>query len=401
MAKPYPKFGPYNIIADTNALFALDSRKLVSTGFETALTELRKLATVQLYIPDVVIGEMAYQKFQAASGAIAIVNSKLSLLGELTGAKPPSLCSVEQAKKKIIKRYADWRKSVNAQRHILNVKQTAWNKIVEDAIWRIPPFEHSDDKKHEKGFRDRVVLESVIQMCSRNTNEAVLLSEDGLLTKAAGACGAKNLTIVPRLEDFTSRVRLLKEKETKEWGESLFAEAKREFYDKDKPDCFYYRENVFKQISERVADLTPPNDEADVFMAIMGPKAWERRTEERITLGTTQYEKHEKGRYYWKTDVKSAASFFGQGLLASPYENIRVSTFAIRWSSQANSNAEIKDAKFEAIVLVGKQMILDTVEARNQWSLPAKPVPVLPTAPATSSLADMLASLSLPTTPPK
>jgi len=74
MAKPFPKFGPYNVIADTNALFALDSRKLVSVGFETALTELRKLAGVELYIPSVVIGELAYQKLQAAVAAIAAVN---------------------------------------------------------------------------------------------------------------------------------------------------------------------------------------------------------------------------------------------------------------------------------------------------------------------------------------
>jgi hypothetical protein len=399
MAKPYPKFGPYNIIADTNALYAQDSRKLVSGGFEVALTELRTLASVQLYIPDVVIGEMAYQKLQMAAAAIASVNGQLNILNLLTGTKQPTICSTEQAKKKILKRYADWRKSVNAQRFIPNIKQTAWNKIVEDAIWRIPPFEHSDDKKHEKGFRDRVVLESVIQMCSKNANQTVLLCEDGLLTKAAGVCGAKNLTIVPRLEDFTSRVRLLKEKETKEWGESLFAEAKREFYDKDKPDCFYRREKVYKRILERSGDLTPPED--NTFVGILGPKTWERQAEERITLGTTQYEKHEAGRYYWKTEVKSAAAFSGQGLLSSPFENIRISTFAIRWSSQVNSDAEIKDVKFENIALVGKQMILDTIEARSQWSLPAKPVPVLPATPVTPSLADMLANLSLPTTPPK
>jgi len=292
-----------------------------------------------------------------------------------------------------------WSKTVNAKQFVPQIKQARWNKIVEDAIWRIPPFEHSEDKKHEKGFRDRVVLESVIQLCLKNTNDMVLLCEDSRLSKAAGDCGVKNLTIVPRLEDFTSRVRLLKEKETKEWGESLFAEAKREFFDKDKPNCFYWREKVFNRIMERAADLIPPSD--DPFMAFMGPKSWERQTEERITLGTTQYEKHETGRYYWKTDVKSAAAFSGQGFLSSPYENIRISTIAIRWSSQSNSNAEIKEPKFESITLVGKQMVLDTIEARNQWSLPAKPVPAVTAAPATPSLAEMLASLSLPTTPPK
>jgi hypothetical protein len=39
----------------------------------------------------------------------------------------------------------------------------------------------------------------------------------------------------------------------------------------------------------------------------------------------------------------------------------------------------ITDVKFEDISLVGKQMILDSTETRKQWSLPAKPVPVVPT----------------------
>ena len=84
MAKPFPKFGPYNVVADTNALRAQDSRKLVSSGFETALTELRKLATVQLHIPDVVIGELAYQKFEMAVAAIDTIVTNTRLLGEIT-----------------------------------------------------------------------------------------------------------------------------------------------------------------------------------------------------------------------------------------------------------------------------------------------------------------------------
>src|ERR1019366_6818291 len=140
MAKPFPKFGPYNIIADTNALRAQDSRKLVSAGFEAALAELRKLTTIQLFIPDVVVGELAYQKFEMAAAAIEGINSKLSLLGEITGARRPTVCSVERAKKIIQKRYDAWCKATNARRFTPRVRQSGWNRIVEDAIWRISPF---------------------------------------------------------------------------------------------------------------------------------------------------------------------------------------------------------------------------------------------------------------------
>lgn len=375
MAKPFPKFGPYNIIADTNALRAQDSRKLVSAGFEAALAEVRKLTTVQLYVPDVVIGELAYQKFEMAVAAIEAINSKLNLLGEITGARRPTICSVEQAKRTIQRRYAAWCKANNARRFVSKVRQAAWNKVVEDAVWRALPFERSEDRKHEKGFRDRVVLEAVMQLCGNATNETVLLTEDGLLSKAVSGCGAKNLTVVPRLEDFTSRVRLLKEKETKEWIDALFAEATRAFYAKDKPDCLYWKEKIHEQITARIEDLLPPP--GDPFLSFLEPKTWERQTEERITLGTTQYEKRDGARFCWKTDVKSAAAFSGKGLLDVVQESVRISTFAVHWSSEVNNEAEIKDAKIESIVLAGRQMLADTAEARTQWTLPVKPTPPL------------------------
>ncbi len=389
MAKPFPKFGPYNIIADTNALRAQDSRKLVSTGFETALAELRKLTTIQLYIPDVVIGELAYQKFEMAVAAIESINSKLNLLVEITGVRRTAVCSVEQAKKIIQKRYSAWCKLANARRFVPKVQQAVWNKIVEDAVWRVLPFERpSEDRKHEKGFRDRVVLEAVVQLCSNASNETVLLTEDGLLSKAVSGCGAKNLTIVPRLEDFTSRVRLLKEKETKEWVEAFFTEATQAFYTKDRPDCLYWKEKIHERITTRIEDLQPPP--GDPLLAILEPKTWERQTEERITLGTTQFEKRDAGRIQWKTDVKSVAAFSGKALLDTLQENIRISTFAVRWSSQVNTDAEIKDAKFESIALAGRQMIPDTAEARAKWTLPVKPAP---TPPTLSPLEELLKGL--------
>jgi len=204
--------------------------------------------------------------------------------------------------------------------------------------------------------------------------------EDGLLSKAAGDCGAKKPNCCARLEDFTSRVRLQKEQAVSEFVESLFAEATREFYSKDKPDCFYWREKIHKRIVERAADLIPPPDETD-FLDLIGPKTWERQTEERITLGTTRFEKHEAPRFFWKTEVKSAAAFSGKGFLDIVTENIRVSIFAVRWTSQVSVSAEstnITDVRFEDISLVSKQMLLDTAESRKQWSLPAKPVPIAP-----------------------
>jgi len=388
MAKPLPKFGPYTVIVDTNALYTPEPRKLVSSKFESSLVELRKLATAHLIIPRVVIGELVYQKFLWAKAAVEATDRKLDGLEELTGASRPKILSVEQARSRIVKRYQVWCKSVAARQFAPTIKQVVWNSIVDDAVWRVPPFEHSDDGKHEKGFRDRVVLESLLQHCTNLAHETVFLSEDGLLKSAVTSRNIKNLVVHPRLEDFTSRVRLLKEKAEEEWVETFFAEATRAFYDKDNRDCFYWKEKIFQRIAERSEDLQPPP--VDPIMAILEPSTWDKQTDERITLGTTQFEKHEAARVFWKTDVKAAAAFSGKGLLGTAQEKIRISTFAVRWSSQSNNEAEIRDAKFEGIALGGRQMIPDVPEARTQWNLPAKPMPALPNL---SALEEMLKGL--------
>lgn len=392
MGKTLPKFGPYIIIADTNALYPRDQRKLVSSSFEKALTDLRKLAMVQLIIPQVVIGELAYQRFVLAKTTLEVANNKLAVLAEITGVSQPKLCSIEQVKKRILKRYDAWCKVVTARRFAPKVKQAIWSGVVEDAVWRIPPFEHSDDSKHEKGFRDRVVLEAILQSCSTSANETVFLCNDGLLKTAVLNRGLKNLTIVPRLEDYESRIRLQKEKATKEWVNDVFDAATKEFYTDGNDACLYWREKIFELINARVADLQPPPSTGEFGAELFQPKAWERQTQEHITLGTTQFEKFENGRYRWKTEVSSVAAFSGKGFLDVLVENLRISTFSVYWSSRITPEAEIQEAKLENIDLAGKRMILDTVESRSEWSLPAKPVP-LP-----QSLTDLFKNL--PLTPP-
>ena len=394
MPKPYPKVGPYNIIADTNALRAQDSRKLVSAGFEAALAELRKITTVHLHIPDVVIGELAYQKFEMAAAAIETVNSKLNLIVELTGGNKPTVTPLEKAKKNIQKRYHDWCKASNAHKFMVKITQADWNKIVDDAVWRALPFEPPKDERVEKGLRDRVVLEAVKQLCSTSAHETVLLTGDGLLSQAAIGCSAKNLTVVPRLEDFTSRVRMLKEQRTKEWAEALFAEATRAFYATDKPDCLYWKEKIPDRICARVEDLKPGT--SDPLSAIHEPNKWDRQTDERITLGTTQFLKTENVKFQWKTDVHIAAAFSGNDIFGAVNENLRISSFAVLWSSRANGDGEIMEQKVERLDFIGRQMVPDTADARAKWNVPPKP-PVFSTLPPVSPFAN----LTLKTTPGK
>lgn len=383
MGKLLPKFGPYTIIADTSALYPRDGRKLVSSRFEKALAELREFAAVHLIIPNVVIGELAYQRYVYAKQALEVANSKLGLFAEVTGTTQPKLCSAELAKRRILKRYDTWCKTMTVRRFAPKVKQATWNGIVEDAIWRIPPFEHSQDSKHEKGFRDRVVLEAVLQSCSTSGSETVFLCDDGVLKSAILSRGLKNLTVVPRLEDYASRIRLLKEKAAKEWVSDMFDAAAKEFYADDNADCLYWRAKIPEQIGSRTADLLPPPATNGISTALFEPRVWERQSQEHVTLGTTQFEKSEKGQIEWKTEVSFAAVFSGKGFLDIPVENIRISTFSVHWSSRVTEAAEIHDAKVERIELVGKQMILDTPDSRNQWSLPAKavPLPLLQTFP--------------------
>lgn len=373
MAKAFPLFGPYNIVADTNALWSQDERKLVSTGFENALVELRKVGSVHIYIPEVVIGELVYQKFEAATMAIQKATSELRRLSQITGRSSPTICSEDVAKKLIHKKYADWCKANEARRFRPKIRQVNWNKIVEDAIWRVAPFQRSEDRKHEKGFRDRVVLESVIQLSAKNTNETVLLTDDKFLAKAAVALQAKHLSVVPRLEDFTSRVRLRKESETKEWVNALFEAASVAFYAANNPNSLYVREKVYDQL---VAHIQDPLPEVDPILSILQPKHWVSQTEEHAKIVTTRFDGNVGERYQWKTIATLAAAVSGKGILDTFIENIRISTFDVHWSSRHSHTNEILDSRVERVSLAGRHFLDDTTETRAEWSVPPKPVPL-------------------------
>lgn len=193
----------------------------------------------------------------------------------------------------------------------------------------------------------------------------------------------QNITIVPRLEDYESRIRLLKEKATKEFVDELFAAATKEFYAEDRATCLYRREKIFELLSARATDLLPPP--GNTFLE---PNIWERQTNEQTTLGTTRFEKTENKQCRWKTEVSLAAAFSGKALLDVPVEKIGVSAFAVYWSSRITPEAEIQEAKLEKIDLIDKRMIFDTIESRKEWSLPSKP------APFPQTFAEMLKNIS-------
>lgn len=370
MAKVLPKIGPYDVIPDTNALFAQDPRKLVSGGFESALLELRKITQVNLYIPHTVLGELAYRKYSTAANSHESATQNWNTIANITGLRPPRAVSNAVLKTKIIRRYQAWLKSVKGKQLKPRMAQRTWEKLLHDAIWRNAPFEHSDDTKHEKGFRDRVIFESVAQFRARTGNEIVFLCNDGRLREAVTRSGFSQLVVLPRLEDFASRVRLMKDNAEKAWVDELFSAASTEFYREGNAECFYYRAKVYESILTRTEDLTPPGQS---LSHLLNPATWERKTDERITLGTTQFERYSDGRALWVTEVKSAAAFAGKNIIDLLNEEIRVSTFTVRWSSLVTENAEVSDPRLEAIEFKERVMFSDTREERMKWSLPEKP----------------------------
>ncbi len=65
------------------------------------------------------------------------------------------------------------------------MNQQTWSSIVDKALWRVPPFEPSDDGKHEKGFRDALIMASVMEFAKGNPELAcAFISDDNLLREA-------------------------------------------------------------------------------------------------------------------------------------------------------------------------------------------------------------------------
>ena len=220
-----PAIRSFVVLVDTNSCWTneedLTRVELAPVAFESKWRELAAGDDVTLMFPQVVIGELTYQKTRHLLKAYLDGRTNIAKVQAALGL---SATAVPESTRE---QFADLvqhklRAALYAlPRALIVLTPTAEvgariGDIIDAAVQRKPPF---DTGKSEKGFRDAVILETVrsVQQAHPHTDVA-LITEDKRLILAAKAAfaGAGNFGLFPDLDAYGDFLKLARSRFTPE-----------------------------------------------------------------------------------------------------------------------------------------------------------------------------------------
>lgn len=247
-----------NVVFDSSGLYP-NTNAVVCSEFEDFLKEFSDKCDLKIYIPEVVKGELCYQKVSKADENLKKATELLLSIGKTVERQRKTPFKKEELRPLVEKKFDKWAK----QKSVI-LLETPWNKIPlkelqEKSIWRIPPFEdlkrslESCKKcRAEKGFRDALILFSVLELVKKITkNKVYFVCSDKLLLDAVNnQSESERLVPLQKIEELSSRLRLSFEEDNEKWINLISNKAREVFYTRVWEEC-NIREEIKKRHPER------------------------------------------------------------------------------------------------------------------------------------------------------
>lgn len=297
--KPRSKKPILKIVLDTNQLFTGSASDLLQLALRQLIEASRKHKDIEIewHVPEIVRSEREYQMTAAAIELLPTIGKLERLLGHNLGINPDILAS--RVREAIEKQVRD----LDLRILPLNEKEIDWPQVVKDAIFRKPPFEKG---KTEKGFRDKLIAESFLQLTRSSPKtpsvcRIALVTADGLLatTVETEAKTFENVRIVKSLEDLQGLINTLVSSATEEFVAAVRKPAEELFFKEGSKDGLYYSGKVRETIGGKFsAQLLERPSNADL------------RENGTWFIGAPSFVEKHGQRISWKTTVRVDATAF-------------------------------------------------------------------------------------------
>jgi len=195
---------PRKVFLESTALFQLGS-KLEKPEF-AKLKDRREYLKFDLFVSEVSWAEYIRQRIDKIDALAGDIKSIGARLGEW-GLNPQNVKTMHAQVGEFRKSAGDLfaKKAQETGIQILGVPEIDVRRLFRMSIDRVPPFEQSKDDKTEKGFRDALIMFTILTNIKGQPDDfSLVVTGDGLLAK-----GLENhvdefmtsLTIVPTLDD--------------------------------------------------------------------------------------------------------------------------------------------------------------------------------------------------------
>jgi hypothetical protein len=254
----------YTVYFDTNTAYSKRPSDPVSPKIIKSIESARKVTTVDVRVPEVVFEELIYQQFKIASSAVENLQKNSETLRVVCGRsalEAPTSDTIEAGIRAQFDRLCD--------EHSISKLETPyekidWKSVVSDSSWRRSPFEKpkSEDDLAEKGFRDRMILETVKHDVATIENGVIVfISADNLLRASFENQVTSNCSIevYSEFDEFVGHLGLLAKTKSEQHTKEVLAKVSKVFYDPEDPNCVVLSQGVLQHLTDEYAeDMTRP-----------------------------------------------------------------------------------------------------------------------------------------------
>jgi len=364
------------LIVDTNVLWCEDKKPAVNPEVEEFLEKYSSYTDLKFHIPSVVYGET---QFLQTTSAIKLHEKALDINSKLSGIidkKIGSSVSKNSIHKLIDKKINNWMKKYKVTIVETPYSKIDWSKISHDSIWRKDTFvsdEKNKDKNNremEKGFRDRLILETVYNLAvSNKTNKVAFITNDTLLKECTNRRleNLTNFSIYDSLVEFSTYLKLNHEKLTDKFIKSILIKASKKFFTKNNQESLYYKQEIYSKAIDSYGKfiddpcLSYPNQ---TLHELFSPgEEWKPIKKSQWFISPPEFiDITNINTYNWLSKIKLAIIFKKETQLRSelinqiappppPTYKVLYIEFSISWSAKVYKNGSFHDAKIKEIVM--------------------------------------------------
>jgi len=346
---------PHIVVFDTNVLWFRDKSVVVNPEFQAFWDTYSSSFPMSLVIPGVVRGELLAQQTGSALRALRNADEHLARVSAVTGRTYSHQVTESRVRKEVERRLDAWLASSSATVVDTPVQTIDWTRVIDDSIWRRPPFSPEEKDDGEKGFRDTMILETLDSVCQQasSNDQIAFVCNDQLLRDAADLRlgQLENYLSHSSLEDLESLIKLTKQNLTKEFVHQILFRARDKFFDRDKRTGLYLSGKVLPKIREQFAeDLAPPHRTSPVELIFKSSPEWVADPHQQDWITQPQFvELQGKDVYLWSSRVTLVQVFHAEkpALLQPARKHVLILEVDVIWSASVKS-----DARFFKVSLV-------------------------------------------------
>jgi PIN domain len=376
---------PHVVVVDTNALWHKEKKYPVSPEFDSAWDANTQLATLELVIPEVVRGELIFQQTSSAWKQLEKVSEGLSEISAITASEHRTRIKRERVQAQVEAKVDRWIRSRRAVVAPTPYSRIDWPQMCADALWRRPPF--SSDPKNpevEKGFRDALILATLVDVAAREQRDLnlVFVSNDFLLRTTAQRRLRTDarFSAYETIAGFGSYVKLTREQLDNVFIKEILDRAAAKFFTPNDTSSLYLRESIAEKISAQYGDyfVDPERSDKSPFKlpsdkSFWGP--WIPLPSTRWWLAGHEFVSITEDRiYHWKSRLISARGFRRKSPLLGTVpslpgsdmwnERILMLPFDVFWKAFVKDDARFYDVHLERIEVNDNEFRMPTEQER-------------------------------------